>query len=237
MPNGPSAHTDSALPTVKANNENYRRQFLLRWDDTPHGLPWGHHAAMSPKTKRRYATMSRIVEGSSPTEGDAFLDISAGAGALSLPLAARFKLPVLADIAAESTAWLGQEKHTLVARADYLQSPFADGVFDFVLCTDTLIWGPDHDAILLETIWRALRSRGKALVTFHNRRHHNPLRSPHVLSYTKREVRGILSRLRPSPDVAFHSYYQEFRSNLQGWTRWARVMFPPTRFFVEIHKP
>ena len=240
MPSKPWQRPESSDLLVRASRDFYDRHFHERWEDKEGDLPWGHPDNLPPRLRRHYDFMARLVGASAPAKGGSFLDISAGNGTLSLPLASRFERTVLADFMVASAAWLGRQGKTLVLRTDYMQSPYAPEAFDFVLCTDTLIYGRDHEERLLQALWAALKPGGKALLSFHHRRHHNPLTAPIVVGYSRGEMLGLLNALSPLPSLKIIPYYQEFEGNLEGGSLWERALgkiFPDTRFFVEAQKP
>jgi SAM-dependent methyltransferase len=217
----------------------YLRHQAQAWKDGEADLPWGHPDLLPASARKRYAAMGRLVEAVAPRSGAAFLDISAGNATLSLPLVSRFEVALLADVSAGAAAWLGRQNAGLVVRADYLRPPYAEGAFDFILCTDTLIYGAAHEGRLLDNLWRTLKPGGTALLNFHHRRHHLPIKPAHLVGYSRPEIETLLERHAPGCAATFHAYYQEFAGNLAGGTAWeraVRLVLPATRFFVEARK-
>jgi len=235
MPARPVAAVRTTDPIITAATERYLRLFNEQWTTQPESRPWGDLSSMTDRTRRRYKAMAAIIDETLPPHGGRFLDISAGGAALSLPLVERFDLSVLSDISVGTVAALGGEGRAFVVRADYLQSPFAAGSFDYILCTDTLIYGRAHDERLLRNIWRALAPGGKAVISLHNARHRVPLRKPFVLSYTKKHALQLFGSLTPTPAVELVKYHQEITRRAPLWEA-LRVLLPATRFFAEATK-
>jgi SAM-dependent methyltransferase len=239
MPSSPFARTASSDPLIVANTALYRRLFAEPWGDRPSAVPWGHASVISPRHRRQYDRMRRIVDRLVPARGGTFLDISAGNATLSLPLAARFGTAVFADLMVDAVEWLSRQPGALVVRADYLAPPYRPGAFDYILCTDTLIYGTDHESALLGVIWNTLAPGGTALLQFHHRRHHLPWRRRWLCGYTRREIETMLLALQPRPELSVQPFFQEFAGNLETGpaAAIAKRIFPATRFFVLARKP
>lgn len=217
----------------------YEQLFAEEWRAQESPLPWGHWDTLPVRMRRHYRRMQTIVNALAPLNGGVCLDISAGNGTLSLPLRERFTTFVAGDLSVAAVNWLSLQPGTLVVRADYLRAPYRSGAFDYVLCTDTLVYGRYHEERLLESLWSAVAPGGVALLQFHHRLHHNPLTPPVTVGYTRGELTAMLGRLTPAPTVEFHPFYQEFDGNLRGMglAALARRAFPPTRYFIEARKP
>lgn len=235
MPAAPSTRPASDDPLVRASQEFYRRAWEQGWDEAAAGArPGGRSEDQPRRIQRRFGVMRRLVERLMPAQGAVFLDISAGAGAISGDLAGRYGTSVFADLMPAAAWHLAEQGTGLVLRADYLQSPYAPGAFDAILCTDTLIYGRDHELRLLAAVWAALAPGGMALLSFHHRWHHNPLTPPVVVGYSRAEVIGMLEAAAPGARVELHRYHQEDALPLgRAWSR----LLPCTRFYVELHKP
>jgi SAM-dependent methyltransferase len=226
-------------PLVADSIAVYERIFAEAWRPQSDPRPWGHWKTLPERMRRHYRRMRPIVDELAPARGDACLDISAGNGTLSLALGKRFDVFVAADLSVAAVNFLSAQPGTLALRTDYLRSPYRPGAFDFVLCTDTLVYGRDHEEALLCALWSAVAPGGSALLQFHHRLHHNPLTPPVTIGYTRDEILAMLAALRPAPDVELTPFFQEFDGNLRGGglAALARRAFPPTRFFVTARKP
>ena len=226
-------------PLVADAIEVYERLFAEEWREQESPQPWGHWDTLPPRMRRHYRRMQRIVNEIAPREGAVCLDISAGNGTLSRPLRERFETFVAADLSVAAVNWLSLDPGVIVVRADYLRSPYKPESFDFVLCTDTLVYGRAHEERLLASLWSAVAPDGAALLQFHHRPHHNPLTPPVTVGYTREEMCAMLQRLTPPPTVRLHPFYQEFDENLRGGglAALARRVFPATRYFIEARKP
>lgn len=238
----PSARTQrrpSSDPLVADSIAVYERLFAEEWVEQSDPRPWGHWETLPERMRRHYRRMRPLVDELAPARGGVCLDISAGNGTLSLSLRDRFDVFVTADLSVAAVNFLGAQPGTLALRCDYLRSPYRPGAFDFVLCTDTLVYGRDHEEALLGALWSAVAPGGSALLQFHHRLHHNPLTPPVTVGYTRAEILDMLAALRPAPLVELTPFFQEFDGNLRGsgLAAIARRAFPPTRFFVTARKP
>jgi len=234
MPSQPSRRPPSKNPLVQGSIEFYEKARAQTWAEARHSRPWGRLHDQPRAIQQRFGLMRKLVEDVLPQHADSFLDISAGAGAISAGLVSRYRQAFFADLMPAAAWHLAERSQALVVRADYLQSPYAPGVFDVVLCTDTLIYGQDHEQRLLQVLWQALAPGGTALLSFHHRWHHNPLTPPVVVGYSWDQVRSMLSALSPRPNVRVHKYHQEDAWPGGRFWRWA---LPCTRFYVELRKP
>jgi SAM-dependent methyltransferase len=234
MPARASQRPPSDDPLIRASQDFYAQARAQTWEEARRSPPWGRLEDQPPAIQRRFGVMRRLVERVLPAQAGSFLDISAGAGAISAALARRYGQAFFADLMSAAAWHLAELGKGLVLRADYLQSPYAPDAFDVILCTDTLIYGRDHEERLLQALWRALAPGGTALLSFHHRWHHNPLTPPVVVGYGWGEVKALLEALAPRPLLTVHKYHQE-----DSWPLgflW-RAGLPCTRFYVELRKP
>jgi SAM-dependent methyltransferase len=221
---------------VQANVERYLRKYHepFHWIQDP--VPWAAIDALSPRERGRVDLQARTIR--TLLDGDLgdFCDISVGSGRQALPLLDRAGSAVLCELSVDDLnfvhARVASRPHTLLVRCDYLQSPFLPESFDTILCTDTLIYGRDHEQRLLRNLYSMLRPQGRLLADFKCKWHTNPLRGPYMVDYSWREVRDLVEgagfrRFRRM------GYYQEDLL-LPPWL--VRLLVPPTRYFVLMEK-
>ena len=103
-----------------------------------------------------------------------------------------------------------------------------------ILCCDTLIRGPAHEKLLLESIKNCLAPGGQALVDFHNW-WHNPIRRMKLLkanfpphgSYSRKQTDELFCGAG-GLEFEYFPFFQEFeQSGILG--RIGSMIFPPTR--------
>lgn len=239
MPDAPSAWPDRLGRVETRAAAFYARGWADAWQHRDDPRPWNRLDLQPPRIRTQYRRMARLLERMLPARLGTFLDISAGNGGLSLPLAARCDHAVYADLMLDATLWVARHPGALAARVDYLKPPYRPAAFDTILCTDTLIYGARHEAHLLKVIWDALAPGGTAVLSFHNRRHHLPVRPAVLAGYTRPEVLALLTALEPAPRPVIRAFYQEAEHNLEEGVaaRLVRAVLPATRWFVTAVKP
>ncbi len=202
-----SANLVELLPSkpypLRLNNaieESYWSTYILslgkRFRSNPSGIGWGYLPALSPglrtfvkkerEVARRY--LDAHIQG-------LICDVSGGAGSYSLKFAKEAKLVLHCDLDVDAVncalnqAEKRKLKNILFVRADYLQLPFASNVFDAMICIDTLERGLSHELRLLTEILRCLKSSGRFVADFHNRR---LVRNNRIIECDKETFRKIL---------------------------------------------
>jgi len=127
-------------------------------------------------------------------------------------------------------------------RSNYLNLPFNDGIFDIVICTDTLERGKNHEIQALKEIYRILKNGGHAIVDFHNKRKLlDRIRNPYIKTYTKKEIKNLLKEALDIDDFKIYPVGHFPTSFIQNETVYKildKIFFflPPIRFIVELKK-
>ena len=115
---------------------------------------------------------------------------------------------------------------------DYFRPPFNHNV-PLMLCCDTLIRGPVHEKMLLESIKNSIAPGGRRLVDFHNW-WHNPIRRMKLLkqnfptqgSYTRKQTDELMRV--GGLEFEYFPFFQEFeQSGIVG--KIGAKILPPTR--------
>jgi SAM-dependent methyltransferase len=217
---------------------------------TPSSSPWGASATAPPEWVRlRHLYSDRVVSlVLSLLDGrrSVVVDISAGAGYVSLELASKGVPTIHADLDPSSIAyahnWVtatGSVHPLLAVRSDYFAVPLRRSA-DFIIATDTLIRGVAHELAVLRAIREGLAPDGLAVVDFHNW-FHNPLRRmglmPNNLQGNRSYARGEVRRLVEAAGleiVAEHCYRQE--EDQPGLRHAIAGLVPATRFLLVVQR-
>jgi SAM-dependent methyltransferase len=130
--------------------------------------------------------------------GGVVVDVFGGVGNYSGFLADRAQTVIHCELHAPSLvqAWQAhsQRQNMVFVRSDYLALPIADAVADGVVCTDTLIRGPEHERGLLAEIRRILKPEGRAVVDFqHHRFQRIQKRSPLAKCYELKDFLALVN--------------------------------------------
>ena len=178
---------------------------------------------------------------------DYFCDIGSGIGNYSLAYAKETKLTVCCDINLTSLshsrvlANKNNIKNILFVRCDYMQLPFAEEVFDSMICLDVLEVGLDHESRRLSEILRCLRTAGNAIVDFHNKE--RPNNDPALKRYSRKEICRLLSNLHVVNYQIRGFGYAPFLPkpialSEEIWVQLDRILFflPTARLVVKITK-
>jgi SAM-dependent methyltransferase len=107
-----------------------------------------------------------------PSKKGMAIDISGGVGNYSIFLSDFVKVIIHCELHISSIieAYNGKRNNMIFVRSAYLKLPFISDIFDYVICTDTLERGWNHEVKLLKEIMRIMKIGGKAIVDFHNLR-------------------------------------------------------------------
>lgn len=178
------------LKTEESYKDIFDKEFS--WYEKPGG--WGDLSAANPGYRAFVKSeVERIYELICPSDEKIVADISGGVGNYSIPLSESVKAVFHCELDVESiqTAYhRGEERNMFFIRTPYLKLPFASDVFDYVVCTDTLLRGRGHDLMLLTEIKRILKNGGRAIVDFHNPK---PFyRDPDICQYNRKEIASLL---------------------------------------------
>lgn len=235
LPAEPIPRTGSSA-VERANILRYETKFRepFRWMSSPR--PWGAMADLPPREVRRVIHQQDLIRHALPSALGDFCDISVGSGRHAIPLLPRARHSVLCEVSVDDLNFVHSvvqdRDNVLMVRCDYLRPPFAPESFDTLLCTDTLIYGLDHEARLLSVLHAMLRPGGRLLGDFKCAWHTNPLRGPYMVSYTWTEVRRLLER------AGFRSFQRVDYFQECTWLplALAKYLLPPTRYFVMAEK-
>jgi SAM-dependent methyltransferase len=226
----------------------YRSMFAVPSETAAESLPWGAPETASALTLARKqlhveAVQSCLSLASSATRPSVLCDLTGGAGHYTLAYSRFFDHVIHCDLDPASLRYTAGKARTLgltnmlFVRIDYLQAPFVHSL-DRIICLDSLIRGPEHERIALESLRRMLASGGIAVVDFHNW-WHNPLRRLGLLpenfhtnmSYSVREVKNLL-RSTGLPRHQWLPFRQEAAES--GPLRIFSRLIPPTRLIFTI---
>lgn len=185
-----SKNNKENVKTEESYKDIFDREF--RWYEKPGG--WGDLSAANPGYRAFVKSeVERIYELISPSDEKIVADISGGVGNYSIPLSESVKTVFHCELDVESiqTAYhRGKGRNIFFIRTPYLKLPFDSDVFDYVVCTDTLLRGRAHELMLLTEIKRILKNGGRAIVDFHNQR---PFyRDRFIRLYNRKEIASLL---------------------------------------------
>lgn len=161
------------------------------WGYLPH-LPVGHRLL--------YLNERELVGRLLPSHLKVLCDITGGVGNYTLYFADRAEVIVHCDLDVNNLnhalrrAKEAQMENVCFVRCDYLYWPFAQEVFDCIMCLDTFERGEVHDGRLLEVMSHALKPGGQLIMDFHNRNHRLPFRPERTMSYRRGRVREMLQQ-------------------------------------------
>jgi len=187
---GFSKNEKQTVSVEKSYKEIFDREF--GWYEKPIG--WGDFPAANPGYRAFVkAELERIREIIGPSDGKIAVDVSAGVGNYSIPLSSSVGAMFHCELDVESIQIANSSaegKNIFFIRAPYLKLPFCSDVFDYVICTDTLIRGWNHEKMLLTEIYRVLRAGGRAIVDFHNQR--LVYKEGNISLYNRKKIASLL---------------------------------------------
>jgi len=238
LPSAPSIAPEFSQGYAEGYREEFNKPFT--WDKD--AMAWGAPEKRAPRWIERRKRQVRWIE-SLLTQGrsvpEVFCDISGGAGYYTLEYAQKFKWVIHCDLSIGSLNYVHEKAkargidNIVFLRIDYFRPPYHHNL-PLMLCCDTLIRGPVHEKMLLESIKNSLAPDGRALVDFHNW-WHNPIRRMKLLkqnfptqgSYSRKQADELL---RGAGDLEFEyfPFFQEFeQSGIVG--KIGAKILPPTR--------
>jgi len=233
-----SAKTELERKSFTVYNKLFDEPFT--WKDNP--SPWG--LAVPKNYINKLQKHKHMVYSLIPNRINRFIDISAGSGRFSIELANRSEVCFLCDISVDSAIYLTglvlKEKieNVLVVRCDYTSLPFKSDVFDFCLCNDTLIYGPDHEKNVLLSIYEISKKGGSCVLDFSNKYHRGFWHKPYTYGYSKRQMIDMLLNTGFKIDVCLPLYY-EFAHDIEEKkfiTKLINLVVPPTRYVFRVVK-
>jgi SAM-dependent methyltransferase len=182
----PRSPADVSL-TIEGNKsywEEYQREFHQLYREDHNAIAWGAPEISSPswlqKRMRQVSTVRPLIVDPALSEEQILCDITAGAGNYTFSYAPFFKAVLHCDLSVDNLNYAVRKarrigiQNMFFLRIDYFSPPFQRSL-DRIICFDTLIRGEEHEVLLLDSISKSLKPRGKAVVDFHNW-WHNPLR-------------------------------------------------------------
>ncbi len=239
----PSSPTLLPAGSVSPEYTDYYMTERLRTVASERPAAWGVPEEM-PETRLRHknmqvSTVLDIIARGSSLDSMVFCDITGGAGYYTFPAAMKFGRVLHCDLSLDGLTYASRKAANLgisnlfFLRLDYLKSPLSN-LIDRAICTDTLIRGRFHEALLLKNIQNSLRDGGECLIDFHNW-WHNPLRRLGLLpnnfsgnkSYSRSEVESILTECGIT-SFKYFPFRQEYCRNADVLARLSRLI-PPTR--------
>jgi SAM-dependent methyltransferase len=218
--------------------EEFNKPFV--WDKA--AMAWGAPERRTPRWVGRRKRQVRWIESlltQSPPVPDVFCDILGGAGYYTLEYAHHFRWVMHCDLSVGSLNYVHEKAQTrsidniVFLRIDYFRPPFNHNLA-LLLCCDSLIFGPVHERMLLDSIKNSLAPAGRALVDFHNW-WHNPIRRVKLLkqnfptqgSYTRKQADDFL-RAAGGLEFECFPFFQEFDQRGIFGKLGAKIL-PPTR--------
>ncbi|MBI3584680.1 MAG: methyltransferase domain-containing protein [Nitrospinae bacterium] len=177
----------------KGAEENYQKEYLtpFSWDRKTGG--WGDLTNASPGIRAFYNNEGQRVSDLLVPQPDAIgIDVSGAVGNHAIVLSNVVETMINCDLHVPSiiTAYQRMKKNMICIRSPYLKLPLISNGFDFVICTDTLIRGWNHEVMLLKEILRILKIGGKAFVDFHNLKWFK--RNYNICEYKTGQVKRLL---------------------------------------------
>lgn len=221
LPKAPSIDPSFSQGYAEGYTEEFNRPF--RWDKD--AMAWGAPERRDPRWIERRKRQVRWIQSLIADHvGDLFCDLSGGAGYYTLEYAKHFKQVVHCDLSIGSLNYVYHKAKSqsidniVFLRIDYFRTPFQHSL-PLILCCDTLIRGPVHERLLLDSIRKSLAPDGTALVDFHNW-WHNPIRRMKLLkqnfpsqgSYSKRQLDTLL-REAGAMEFECFPFFQEFEQS------------------------
>jgi ubiquinone/menaquinone biosynthesis C-methylase UbiE len=175
--------------------EMYLQEFCRRFSWGRNTGGWGDLADARPGTRAFYENhRNKIVELLNLSKNAVAIDVSGAVGNYSIFLADKVKLMVNCDLHTPSiiTAYTRRKNNMCCIRAPYLRLPFSPNIFDYAICTDTLIRGWNHEIKLLKEIVRILKPGGTAVVDFHNRKWFS--KNKNICEYNETLIKQLLAQ-------------------------------------------
>jgi SAM-dependent methyltransferase len=238
--------------TIKGNKpywEEYEREFRRPYGQDQGAVAWGAPEISNSRWLRKRlrqvsAARPLIVEPGLSNE-QILCDVAAGAGNYTFSYAPFFKTVLHCDLSVDNLNYAVHKarrigiQNVFFLRIDYFSPPFRESI-DRIICFDTLIRGEEHEILLLESIRKSLRTRGRALVDFHNW-WHNPFRRLGMLPQNFGENR---SYRRPIAEHLLHlagiSHFESFafRQEFDGAARRQSLLslaLPATRLLYRFN--
>lgn len=221
---------------------HYEREFARPFELMEAAAPWGAPEALSLIERRRKQREVALVKSAlGPSGARTVCDLTGGAGHYTRALAGNSRYVLHCDLQLDSLVYTARQARAegitnmAFLRIDYLRLPFRASL-DCVLCMDTLIRGPAHEVALIDSIRRAIRPGGTAVLDFHNW-WHNPLRRIGLMPENFRECqsysRGEAERLLDGCGVGTRRYIG-FRQETSRAVQW---MLPATRHVFVVREP
>jgi len=175
------------------------------------------------------------------------IDVSAGCGNYSVYLSSLASLMVHCEaeiqslLSAQELAANSKGDNIIFVRANYLKLPFLDNLFDVVICTDTLERGKNHEIQLLREMYRILKKGGTGIFDFHNLRPLAKKYNPHIVFYTKEEIKKLFEGLNINNFKIYPFGYFPTRFALNEFIyslldRIFKYFLPPIRYIAVIEK-
>jgi len=245
LPKAPTIDPSFSQGYAEGYTEEFNRPF--RWDKD--AMAWGAPERRAPRwierRKRQVRWVQSLLTGpGSAADSSLFCDLSGGAGYYTLEYARSFKQVIHCDLSIGSMNYVYHKakaqgiNNIVFLRIDYFRTPFHHSL-PLMLCCDTLIRGPVHERMLLDSIRKSLAPDGMALVDFHNW-WHNPIRRMKLLkqnfpsqgSYSKRQLDTLL-RDAGALEFECFPFFQEFeQSGIVG--KIGSKILPATRLAYRI---
>lgn len=237
---------NAVKPCAEGNDSywcGYLEEFQKPYRHDESAIAWGapevHCEDWMRKRLRQVEFVRSLAIESSSSNEEVFCDIAAGAGNYTLSYAAHFRTVLHCDLSVENLNYAVRKARRLgirnifFLRIDYFSPPFYKSL-DRIVCLDTLVRGEQHEVAVLNSIRRALKHGGRAVVDFHNW-WHNPLRRIGLLpqnfvanrSYRRVEV----ERLLPTAGIPSFEYFP-FHQELEPAGKQRRLLsyaYPSTR--------
>jgi SAM-dependent methyltransferase len=245
LPSRPAKYSSSPNQEYACEyDREFREVFEIRESAMAWGAPEVSPPAWTGKRERQVsAVLSHLMRDGKRLRDIVLCDVSAGSGHYTLASAHYFKWVLHCDLSVDNLNYAIRRSvqmgisNVLFLRVDYFRLPFVHSL-DRILCFDTLIRGKDHEKALLQSIHKALRPQGEAIVDFHNW-WHNPLRRLGLLrqnfgqnrSYARGEAEALLrdSGITQWEVVRFYQEFDPENSILRAFSRF----IPATRLMFE----
>jgi len=218
---------------LKLLQENHFSSSSIGWGHLPNALP-GFRAFVKREREVALEYLSSHIDG-------LICDVSVGAGSYFLEIVKEARLVVALDLDVGAVRGVAYNqarerglKNLLFVRADYLQMPFSDNVFDAMICIDVLERGFSHEQRVLKEIIRCLKPNGKFVADFHNKRW---IQNKRIFEYNKKIFRELLKGISaanvkfiplgyvPTRIVPYERAYDVLN-------RFFKLFFSPSRYVI-----
>lgn len=210
---------------------NFSKPFLLEEDS----LAWGSKETIKKSHIKRKEKLVHFILSQLNSKDSIAADVSSGAGWFTLRMANDCRLILNMDYESKNISYVYNKakelnlSNIIFIKYDMFSPPIVNNSLDFIICTDTLIYGDFMIKKFINNITSFLNFEGIAMLDFYNKLHRNPLHKPYLLGYSKREIFSKFLNIKDFK-IDYMSYYQESLIDI------LKIIIPPTRHIIKLNK-